>query len=104
MLTITNTYDPETKIFCRIIQLDLRKVSLEPVHEFTEEWKNNDDEEVPYSSIRIGSSLEEQLHQVFPDVPMDEWESWVDSLDEANDCIGMEEAWDAFIDIYDEYI
>lgn len=35
---------------------------------------------------------------------MDEWESWVDFLDEANDSIGMEEAWDAFTAIYDGYV
>ena len=35
---------------------------------------------------------------------MNEWESWVDSLDEANDSIEMEETGDAFIAIYDEYV
>ena len=104
MLNIIHSYDPETETFRRIIQLDLRSIYHEQFHEFTEEWKNNDEEETPYSSIQVGSSLEEQLHQEFPDVPMDEWESWVDSLDEANDSIEMEETWDAFIAIYDEYV
>lgn len=104
MLTISHSYNPETKTFRRIIQLNLQDAYHEAAHEFTEEWKNNDDEETPYFSIQVGPSLEDQLHQAFPDVPMDEWESWVDSLDEANDSIGMEESWDAFVDIYDEYV
>lgn len=104
MLNIIHSYAPETETFRRIIQLDLRSIYHEQLHEFTEEWKNNDEEETPYSSIQVGPSLEEQLHQEFPDVPMDEWESWVDSLDEANDSIRMEETWDAFIAIYDEYV
>lgn len=48
MLTISHSYNPETKTFRRIIQLNLQDAYHEAAHEFTEEWKNNDDEETPY--------------------------------------------------------
>ena len=46
MFTIIHTYNPETESFCRIIQLGLQKVSKQPDYTFTEEWKNNDDEDI----------------------------------------------------------
>ena len=53
MFTIIHTYNPETESFCRIIQLGLQKASKQPDYTFTEEWKNNDDEDIPYASIQV---------------------------------------------------
>ena len=103
MFTIIHTYNPETESFCRIIQLGLQKVLKQPDYTFTEEWKNNDDEDIPYASIQVSPSLKEQFHQAFPQVPMDEWESLVDAINDAHDSISMEEVWTAFLDIYYEY-
>lgn len=101
MLSVTNTYYPTTQTFEYIVSLDLTKYGL-PNQAFHVAWKLTPDG--PYTAVMTSKkSLAEQFSEAFPGVPMDEWESLVDAIDDAHDIVSMEEAWTLLTDIFYEY-
>lgn len=101
MLSVTTTYHPTTQTFERIVSLDLTKYGL-PNQAFRVDWKLTPDG--PYTAVMTSKkSLAEQFSEAFPGVPMDEWESLVDAIDDARDIVSMEEAWTLLTDIFYEY-
>lgn len=101
MLSVTNTYYPTTQTYKCTVTLELTEYGL-PNQVFHVAWKLTPDK--PYTAIMTSKkSLAEQFSEAFPGVPMDEWESLVDSINYAQDIVSMEEAWTAFLDIYYEY-
>lgn len=101
MLSVTTTYHPTTQTFERIVSLDLTKYGL-PNQAFRVDWKLTPDG--PYTAVMTSKkSLSEQFSEAFPGVPMDEWESLVDAIDDARDIVSMEEAWTLLTDIFYEY-
>lgn len=101
MLSVTSTYHPATQTFERIISLGLTDYGLSN-QVFREAWKLTPDG--PYTAVMTSPKrLTEQFSEAFPGVPMDEWESLADSIDDAQDIVSMEEAWTAFLDICYEY-